>query len=63
MLEKGSKQALLEATPVSVFSEAVGPNGHLLCLDVNKEYTDQAQEYWKKAGIEDRITLKLGPAA
>ncbi len=44
------------------FAEGVGADGHLLCLDVSEKYTDIAREYWKKAGVEDRITLKLGPA-
>ena len=44
------------------FAEGIGPDGHLLCLDVSKEFTDIARKYWKKAGVEDRITLKLGPA-
>ena len=44
------------------FAEGIGPDGHLLCLDVSKEFTDVARAYWKKAGVEDRITLKLAPA-
>lgn len=45
------------------FAEGVGHDGHLLCLDISKEFTDIARKYWKKAGVEDRITLQLGPAA
>jgi predicted O-methyltransferase YrrM len=36
--------------------------GHLLCCDVNEEWTSIAQRYWKRAGLDDRIVLKLGPA-
>ena len=44
-------------------ARGLGPQGHLLCMDVNKEWTRIAQTYWHKAGLADRITLSLGPAA
>ncbi len=37
--------------------------GRLLCLDVSREWTAIGQRYWEKAGIADRIELRLGPAA
>jgi caffeoyl-CoA O-methyltransferase len=36
--------------------------GRLLALDVSEEYTALARKYWKRAGLADRIELKLGPA-
>ncbi len=36
--------------------------GHMLCCDVSEEWTSVAQRYWKRAGLDDRIVLKLGPA-
>jgi len=39
------------------------PDGHLLCCDVSKEWTSIARSYWNKAGLSDRIELRLGPAA
>jgi caffeoyl-CoA O-methyltransferase len=39
------------------------PGGHLLCLDVSREWTSIAQKYWARAGVADRIELRLGPAA
>ncbi len=39
------------------------PGGHLLCLDVSDEWTKVARRYWAKAGVADRIELRLGPAA
>jgi caffeoyl-CoA O-methyltransferase len=38
------------------------PGGSLLCCDVSEEWTTLAREYWGKAGVNDRITLKLAPA-
>jgi caffeoyl-CoA O-methyltransferase len=38
------------------------PDGRLLCLDVSEEWTSIARRYWAKAGVGDRIDLRLGPA-
>ncbi|WP_035858215.1 O-methyltransferase [Cryptosporangium arvum] len=37
-------------------------DGRLLCLDVNDEWTSVAQRYWDRAGVADRIDLRIGPA-
>jgi caffeoyl-CoA O-methyltransferase len=36
--------------------------GHLLACDVSPEWTAVARRYWKRAGLEERIELRLGPA-
>jgi caffeoyl-CoA O-methyltransferase len=38
-------------------------DGHLLCCDVNEEWTSIGRRYWAEAGLSDRIELRLGPAA
>jgi caffeoyl-CoA O-methyltransferase len=38
------------------------PSGRLLCLDISEEYTALARKAWAKAGLEDRIELKIAPA-
>jgi len=43
-------------------ARALPPDGRLLCCDVNEEWTAVARRYWQKAGVADRITLRLGPA-
>lgn len=35
--------------------------GSLLACDISEEWTSVAQRYWKRAGLDDIITLKLGP--
>lgn len=37
-------------------------DGRLLSCDINREYTDIAQRYWREAGVNDRIELRLAPA-
>ena len=36
--------------------------GRLICVDASKEWTDIARKYWKKAGVESRIELRLEAA-
>ena len=36
--------------------------GRLLCCDVSPEWTAIARRYWERAGLADRIELRLGPA-
>lgn len=45
-----------------VMADAVGPEGQIVCLDQNAEWTQAAQEMWRQAGVSDRIELVLGDA-
>lgn len=38
------------------------PDGRLLCCDVSEEWTSIARRYWARAGVADRIELRLAPA-
>jgi caffeoyl-CoA O-methyltransferase len=38
-------------------------NGRLFCFDVSEEWTSVGRRYWERAGIADRIELRIGPAA
>ena len=37
-------------------------DGSLVCLDRNEEWTAIARRYWERAGVADRIELRLGEA-
>ncbi|MDP3845613.1 MAG: class I SAM-dependent methyltransferase [Pseudomonas sp.] len=41
---------------------AMGDDGLLICADTSAEYTSIARRYWRLAGLEARIELRLGPA-
>jgi predicted O-methyltransferase YrrM len=43
-------------------AQALPANGKVVCCDVSKEFTDRAREYWKEAGADGKIDLRLGPA-
>jgi caffeoyl-CoA O-methyltransferase len=44
-------------------ARALPRNGRLLCVDASREWTSIAQRYWKRAGVQERIKLRLGPAS
>jgi caffeoyl-CoA O-methyltransferase len=37
-------------------------DGRLLCCDINEDWTSIGRRYWKKAGVDHKIEIKLGPA-
>jgi len=37
--------------------------GTLLCCDVSEEWTSIGRRHWEKAGVADKIELRIGPAA
>ena len=43
-------------------AKALPPNGKLLCCDVSEEWTSVASDYWKKAGVAEKIDLVIAPA-
>jgi caffeoyl-CoA O-methyltransferase len=38
-------------------------DGRLICCDISDEYTSIARRYWAEAGVDDKIELRIGPAA
>ena len=44
-------------------ARGLSADGHLLCCDVNEEWTSIARRYWEEAGVAGKIELRLGPAA
>ena len=43
-------------------ARALPDDGTLLCCDVNEEWTAIARKYWKRAGVDGKIELRLAPA-
>jgi len=41
---------------------ALPDDGRIVALDVSREYTDIARRYWREAGVEQKIDLRIGPA-
>lgn len=41
---------------------ALPPDGQLIACDVSEEYTAIARRYWKLAGVDSKIDLRIAPA-
>ena len=43
-------------------ARGLAAGGRLLCCDVNEEWTAIGRRHWERAGVADRIELRLAPA-
>ncbi|QOC93683.1 O-methyltransferase [Micromonospora craniellae] len=43
-------------------ARGLADGGRLTCFDISEEYTGIARRYWARAGVDDRIELRIGPA-
>lgn len=44
-------------------ARGLGSEGRLLCCDISEEWTAVGRRHWERAGVADRIDLRIGPAA
>jgi caffeoyl-CoA O-methyltransferase len=62
----GARQAVEVGTFTGYSSiclaRGLAAGGKLICCDVSEEWTSLARGYWQRAGLADRIELRLGPA-
>lgn len=43
-------------------ARGLADGGRLICCDISEEWTSLARAYWERAGVADRVELRLGPA-
>ena len=43
-------------------ASALPADGHVVACDVSQEFTTVAREYWKRAGVAEKIDLRIAPA-
>jgi O-methyltransferase len=43
-------------------ARALPAHGRVIACDISAEWTSVARDYWKRAGVDDRIQLELRPA-
>ncbi len=41
---------------------ALPDDGQIIACDVNRQWTDMGRRYWREAGVEHKIDLRLAPA-
>ncbi|MCB1029554.1 MAG: O-methyltransferase [Microthrixaceae bacterium] len=44
-------------------AQGLAPGGRVICHDRSEEWTAIAREGWRRAGLEDRVELRIGPAS
>jgi predicted O-methyltransferase YrrM len=44
-------------------ASALPSDGRLVCCDINREWTDIGRRHWSRAGVAERIDLRLAPAS
>lgn len=44
-------------------ARGLAPGGKLIACDLSEQWTELARKYWDRAGVADRIELRIGPAA
>ncbi|MEU7972115.1 O-methyltransferase [Micromonospora sp. NPDC049089] len=63
----GVRQAVEVGTFTGLSSLAIArglpEGGQLTCFDISEEFTGIARRYWARAGVQDLIDLRIGPAA
>ena len=42
---------------------ALPDSGRIIACDINREWTEIAMKYWRETGVDDKIDLRIGPAA
>ena len=62
----GARRCLEVGTFTGYSSTAVAlalpDDGRIVCCDVSEEWTSIARRYWREAGVESKVELRLGPA-
>ncbi|MFN8534065.1 MAG: class I SAM-dependent methyltransferase [Dehalococcoidia bacterium] len=43
-------------------AEALPPDGRIVCCDVSEEWTSIGRRFWREAGVNDKIDLRIAPA-
>ena len=46
-----------------ITAECLPADGRVVACDVSKEWTDIGRQHWQRAGVAERIDLRLAPAA
>ena len=63
----GAKKCLeigtFTGTSALALALALPDDGRIVALDVSKEFTDIARPFWKEAGVEGKVDLRIGPAS
>lgn len=60
--KRGIEVGLFTGYSSICMAEGLPEDGQLICLDINKDWSDLAVKYWKKCGVDQKCELRLGQA-
>jgi len=62
----GAEQALEVGTFLGygaiAIARALPPDGRLICCELSEDYAERAREHLSKAGLDERVEFRIGPA-
>jgi caffeoyl-CoA O-methyltransferase len=58
---KGIEVGVFTGYSALCMAEGLPEDGKLIALDINEEFTNVGLKYWKEAGVDHKIDLRLGP--
>jgi caffeoyl-CoA O-methyltransferase len=59
--KKGIEIGVFTGYSALCMAEALPKDGKLIAIDISEEFTNLGKKYWKLAGLDDIIDLRLGP--
>jgi len=60
--KKGLEIGVFTGYSSVVTALALPPDGRLIACDVSEEFTSMARRYWDRAGVAEKIDLRIAPA-
>ena len=58
--KKGIEVGTFTGYSALCLAEGLPEDGTLICLDISDDYTEMAKRYWKEAGVDGKIDLRIG---
>ena len=60
--KKGIEVGVFTGYSALCMAQALPSDGKLVALDISEDFTSIGRKYWKEAGVDHKIDLRLGPA-
>jgi predicted O-methyltransferase YrrM len=60
--KKGIEVGVFTGYSALCMAEALPADGKLIALDIDEKFTDIGKKYWKEAGVDNKIDLRIAPA-
>ena len=58
--KKGIEVGVFTGYSALCLAEGLPSDGNLIAIDISEEFTSLGKKYWREAGVDSKIELKLG---